>query len=579
MAVAGAAVIALLVILPPQSFFRRDSREPGETSPPRIVVLPFENLGSPDDEYFADGVTGELISRLAAVSGLQVISRTSAMYYKDKNLPLKQIGEELEVGYVLEGSITWDRAGTGHGRVRITPQLIRVADDSQLWSERYDRDIDNLFSVQSDIAKNVIARLEVAILASEENAMRARSTENLEAYRAYLAGRDIGTTERREELELAVDMYQRAIDLDPQYALAYAGLAEAHSLMIHYRWDLSRERLEAAARASETALSLAPDLSESHRARGFYFYWAQRDYENALQELSIAAAKSPGDAQVWAGMSYIFRRQGRFQKSIAEMGKALRLNPQHDNYSWNQGLTYLRLRDYAEAEKYLKRAISLSPDRVETYYWLAETYRLWDGTPDRARSVVRTMPRRSHPFTLYARVAESLYEREYESVLALLQDAASDVIEMPRYYAPNALIECECLRALDRPDDARIRCEEARSFLEKELERSPADPRIHSALGKSLALLGLSDEAVRHGEEAVAIWPVSKDALDGVFFERYLAEIFSITGETERAVERLDFLLSIPSLVSVADLRFSPRWDSLRDDPRFQALLEKYDQR
>ena len=395
LAVVIAAAIALFFVFLPDGLFDRQALQPVEDSLPRIVVLPFENLGSPDDEYFADGITEEITSRLTAVSGLQVISRTSAMYYKGRSVPVKQIGEELDVGFVLEGTIRWDRGEEGYGRVRITPQLIKVADDSHLWSERYDRVLEDIFSVQSDIAEQVLAQLEATLLEPERRAVGARPTENMEAYQAYLSGLQIGFTEQVEDLEIAADMFERATQLDPDFALAHAGLAEASSLIIHYRIDMSSERRVKAENAAERAVDLAPDLPETHRARGLFSYLARRDYDNALDELRLAELIRPGDSVTLASLAYVRRRQGEWLGSLEILEKAIRLDPLNWHYPFNQGVTYMFLRDYGQAARHFEKAISIAPDRLQTYYWLAATCRLRDGSPEQARSVLETMPSES----------------------------------------------------------------------------------------------------------------------------------------------------------------------------------------
>jgi len=577
LAIAIAAVIGLLVILPPEALFERRGEGTTDEPLPRIVVLPFENLGPPEDEYFADGVTEEIISRLAAVSGLQVISRTSAMYYKGRHLPIRQIGEELEVGYVLEGTIRWDRSEEGHGRVRINPQLIKVADDSHLWSDRYYRVMEDFFSVQTDIAENVIAQLQATILEPEQHTIVALPTNNIEAYQAYLSGMKTGITEREEELELAARMFERAIELDPEFALAYARLSEVSSQMVHYRIDLSPERLEIAANAAARAVELEPDLSETHRARASYYYHALRDYDGALKELDLAALKSPGDGSTLAAIGWVERRQNKWHDSLFHVEKAIQLDPRNDVLLWNQGITRLFVRDYEGAVNQLQRAISIAPDRIETYHWLAEAYRLWDGSPERARAVIELMPRESHQLGVYAWLVQNRYEGDFKRALDRVRGTTETIIKVRDKVLPTALVECECLFALGRFESGRDSCEKALVILQIAAEESPRDPRMQSALGKVHALLGNNDESIRHGQRAVAFWPVSKDAVDGCSFELYLAEIYALTGELELATAKLEYLLSIPSPLSAASLQFDPKWDPLRDHPRFKALLEKYD--
>ena len=577
LAAGAAAVVVLLVILSPEALLERWAARSVDESPPRIVVLPFENLGSPDDEFIADGITEEITSRLAAVSGLQVISRTSAMYYKDREVPLSQIGEELDVGYVLEGAIRLDRNGEGYGRVRITPQLIRVDDDSHLWSERYDGVLENIFTVQSEIAEQVIAQLESTLLEPERRVVEARPTDDMEAYQAYLSGMKIGITEREEELEVAVQMFERAIELDPDFALAYARLSEVSSQMVHYRIDLSPERLEIAANASARAVELGPDLPETHRARASFYYHALRDYDGALRELDFAALKRPGDGSTMAAIGWVERRQNKWHDSLLHVEKAIQLDPRNDVLLWNQGITCLFVRDYEGAVNQLQRAISIAPDRIETYHWLAEAYRLWDGSPERARAVIELIPRESHQLGVYAWLVQNRYEGDFKQALDRVRGTTETIIKVRDKVLPTALVECECLFALGRFESGRDSCEKALVILQIAAEESPRDPRLQSALGKVHALLGNNEESIRHGQRAVALWPVSKDAVDGCSFELYLAEIYALTGELELATAKLEYLLSIPSPLSAASLQFDPKWDPLRDHPRFQALLEEHD--
>jgi tetratricopeptide (TPR) repeat protein len=259
------------------------------------------------------------------------------------------------------------------------------------------------------------------------------------------------------------------------------------------------------------------------------------------------------------------------------MEKGLDLDPMNGRYLWDYGNTYTFLREYEKAEIHIKHALSMEPDLIDPYYRLAQNYRLWDGSPERGREALEAMPGRSHPVAVYSWIIQELYERDYERVLKRLRASKIALFEMPRQILPASLVECECYHALGQFDAAARSCENAGAVLVGLFEESPEDPRIHSALGKTYALLGRKAEAIRHGEKAVALWPVSKDAYDGIFFEEYLAEIYALSDEQDLAVEKLDYLLSIPSLISARDLQFNPHWDSLRDNPRFQALLEKYE--
>jgi len=553
--------------------------ETQEASIPRIVVLPFENLGSPDDEYFADGITEELISRLAAVSGVQVISRTSAMYYKDRRLPVRQIGEELDVGYVLEGTIRWDRSGEGYGRVRITPQLIKVDDDSHLWGDRYDRVLEDIFTVQTDIAEQVIAELQASLFEPEQRAIEARPTDNMEAYQAYLLGAQYrwGSADERHQ-RLAVEMFERAVRLDPEFALAHAMLSEAHSRMYHQRYDFTAERLEMARTSAERAMELQPGIPEGHRALGSYYYHGSRDYGRALEQLAIAAEALPNDADLWSSIFAVYRRQGRWDEALEALGKLQRVDPQGYIATVEAAITYSAMREFDKAEQEMRRAISIAPDRAEAYWEAgAWNYMRWDGSTKRARSVLASAPSLDSPEIEYASLLLDLFDRKSELVFGRLEDLSIDVFDLQFWYAPRHLLECMCLSDMGERQRALAACSSAIEFMEGEIRSRPHDYRVYSALGQAFALLGRNEEAVHAGQHAVELMGTSTDALDGAFQEIELAKIYTRVGESDKALDLIERLLSIPCDFSVGLLRLDPAWDPLRDRPRFQALLEEYE--
>jgi TolB-like protein/Flp pilus assembly protein TadD len=576
-AAVGGPVVAIAAFAVWQLAPRVEAPMPTEEIP-RIVVLPFENLGSPDDEYFADGITEEITSRLAAVSGLGVISRTTANRYRDTGKSIKEIGEELDVGFVLEGSVRWERYAAGEQRVRITPQLIRVTDDTHLWSERYDRAIESIFAVQSDIAQRVTGKLEVVLLEPERKTLEARPTENMDAYQAYLRGLSFSTAGwEPEDFELATGMFERAVELDPDFALAHSLLSETHSHVYHFGYDVTEERLERAHRAATRALELDPDLPEGHRALGYYHYMGFRDYQRALDEFNIAATALPNDSTVLAGMAFVHRRQGRWQKALAELEHALRLDSQNYSILIDTANTCSWLGRFSEATHLFERAVALAPDRPDAYIWhYTVLYRQY-GPSDRCRQVLEAVPVRSHYREQFWFMQE-FGERNYEAALEWLALYPEPVFESQFAFFPRTLGECHCWSWLQQPERAKDACEAASVLLEDAVADRPEDPRVHSALGLSYALLGRKDEAIREGERAVALWPVSKDALKGPMFVKNLAMIYAWVGDADAALDQIEYLLSRPSNVTVAMLYVAPFWDPLRDHPRFQALLEKHEE-
>ncbi|MHC4922374.1 MAG: hypothetical protein ACYTKC_22665, partial [Planctomycetota bacterium] len=551
-----------------------------EAAPPRIVVLPFENLGAADDSYFASGITEEITSRLAAVSGLQVISRTSARRYADTDKSIGQIGEELRVGYILEGTIRWDRAGAGQGRVRITPQLIRVADDSHLWSERYDRVLEDIFTVQSDIAEEVITRLEATLLEPERRAVEARPTDNMDAYQAYLLGFQYmwGSDEEKSQ-RLAVEMLERAVGLDPEFAVAHAVLSEAHGLLYHFRSDFTTERLEQAKSSAERALALQPGLPEGHRALGYYYYFGFRDYDRAREQFAIAAESLPNDADLLSGIFVVSRRQGLWDEALLALENWLNVDPQDYVAANEASITYMLLRDFAKAEEEMWRAISIAPEVPDAYFVGVLNYVLWDGATDRARRLWKGAPDLDSPHIEYLSLLLDLYDRKPESALARVQDVSIQSLTGQVRYESKELLECIILSEMGEGQRAKAPCASALEILEREIEARPRDHRLYIALGHAYSVLRRSEEAVRAGEQAVELIPISRDAGEGAAQAIELAKIYTRVGRHDKALSLIEELLSIPCNLSVGLLRLDPVWDPLRDHPGFQALLEKHGQR
>jgi serine/threonine-protein kinase len=578
LAVLIAAVIAMLVILPPEALFERQADDTADAPVPRIVILPFENLGSPDDEYFASGITEEITSRLAAVSGLQVISRTSARRYAGTDKTIGEIGEELRVGYVLEGTIRWDRDGTGYGRVRITPQLIRVVDDSNLWSDRYDRVLEDIFAVQSSIAEEVTNRLETTILEPERRVVEARPTENMEAYQAYLLGLQYWWTgEDEPTARMMLEMLERAVRLDPDFALAHALLSQAHSQYYHYKYDFTDGRRVKARQSAERALELQPGLAEARLALGWYYYWCHRDYGAALAEIAAAEISRPNDPNLLNAKWAIFRRMGRWQEALETMALELELDPRGYLITYECGAALTAMRRYAQAEEYVARAIEIAPDRPDAYSYAVLHYVLWDGDTERARRVLLGAPTLDDPRLLHMSLLLDYYDRDYDALLTGIEELQSDVLALEDAYLPKGLLRCIALDASGDGESASAACESAVSVLTTEIERRPYDYRLYSALGHAYAVLGRAEDAVTAAERGVAEMPLSRDAFEGARPAIELAKVSASVGDHDRAIDQIEDLLSIPCRLSVPLLRLDPAWDPLRDLPRFQVLLEKYD--
>jgi non-specific serine/threonine protein kinase len=547
----------------------------------KIVVLPFENLGAAEDEYFAAGMTEEISARLASVKDLGVISRSSAVQYDRTGKTLMQVGEDLGVGYVLEGTVRWARNPDGSSRVRVTPQLIRVADDTQLWAETYDRTLEDIFEVQTEIAGKVLAELDLALVGGEQMAAVEAPTENLDAYNLYLralnAAERAEALSREEERLMAVQILEQAVALDPEFAIAWAELSQQHALLYFNGHDRTEERLEAARTAVERALEIDPDLPQGHVAFGRYYYWGPRDYDKALEEFTIAEKDLPNDSELMASIAYIIRRQGRFEEALARQRKALELNPKSVQQSRALGTTYMQLGRYEEADRQLARTIEMAPDYAAAGVWRAWNWLLWKGDGLGAAERIEPYTRLGVDVFKLLRAYYLYLGGRYSEALVEIEGLSEELYSNQFYANPLALNRAYALKALGRPEEARAAASEAVEVLEREVLANPDDPRMHAALGLAYAMVGREEEAVREGERAVKLQPVSVDVLEGSAKLLELGTIHALLGNAEEALEALDrALASNRGMVSIQILEADPIFAGVRQAPGYKDLVEKH---
>ena len=387
MVIATTVIIALSAVA---LWFVLEQRTGPASEEIRLVVLPFENLGSAEDEYFAAGITDAITARLATIHGLAVISRQSAMQYKKREKSAQQIAKELRVDYILEGTVQRERPSDPTSRVRIIPQLIKAVDDAHVWAQAYDNDMSEVFRVQSDLAEQVAQGLNIALVERERRALRSRPTENMKAYDYFLRGNEYYHRSRAEnDWKIAIQMFERAVELDPRFALAYAQLSRCHAQMYweHYTHHTS-ERLEMAKKAVDRALQLEPDLPQAHLALGHYYYRGHLDYDRALEQFAIARKDLPNDSDLLSSIYYVQNRQGKFEEALANLKRASELDPRSNILAYDLVTTFAWVRNYPEALRYCDRAISLAPDLPGPYDRKAELYLRWEGNIEKARAVV-----------------------------------------------------------------------------------------------------------------------------------------------------------------------------------------------
>ncbi len=531
-----------------------------------LAVLPFENLGEKGDEYFADGMTDAVTMHLAKFSELGVISRTSSMQYKNTDKNIKQIGFELGAQYIMTGTIQWDKSRNPN-QVKISASLVRTSDDTYLWTESYERVIDKVFTLQSEIAENATRALNIAVSKSERQMMQREPTQNLAAYDYYLRGNEyFNRSWEKEDIEIAIGLYRRAIELDPEFASAYAMLSRAHGSMYSEFYDRSELRRTEARNDAVRALAIDSDLVEGHLAMG-YCHYCEMNYPEALKEFAIVQKLQPNNRYLYNAIGAVQRRQGNLKESVENFSRALELDPLSYLRAFDVALTYGLMRQYGKAEEYLDRTILLAPDWPLPYVYRAWIYILRDGDVKEAREILSSAAG-------YVNFSTSKYywwlERIVDDDYAEVIRATAPGTDTAAYY-----IHCaQMYRLMNQADREYAYSDSARIMLERRLSAGQEEARYHSYLGLAYAGMRQKEPAIFHGRKAVELLPTSRDAFDAIFLMVDLAEIMVIFGEYDEAVSQLENLLSIPGFISVSYLKLDPLWKPLRDNPRFQQLLQ-----
>ena len=543
-----------------------------------IAVLPFENLSDErENAYFADGIQDDILTNLSKIGDLKVISRTSVMSYRGNARNVREIGKALGVSTILEGSVR--REGK---RVRVNVQLINATNDEHLWANNYDRDLTDVFMLQSDLAREITSALQAKLSPSEKAQMARRPTENGEAYLAFVQAHNVhAALEDLDKLKQGEQLYERAIQLDPKFALAFARYSQLESWIVH-NFERTSARREKARTLAEQALQLQPDLPEAHLALGFSYYYGDNNYDAALREFEIAQRGLPNESEAYLAIGAIQRRQGKWAESTASLEKAASLNPKDIWPLQNLAFNYQMLRNFSEANTTIDRALALDPNalgplEVKSRLAIAEKGDL--SVAEKAFQTVKSMPMNNEAKLRMAgtRADFFLLERKYKEGLREVESVPDDLLtSIPAALSGKYYLIGFARNALQDETGARAAFLKAKDFVEAQLKQSPDAADIHIQLAKVLAYLGEKDAALAEAKRAAELLPESKDAFGGPEITAGVAQVYCIVGENTRAIEVLDGLLSRPSDVTVPGLRLSPVWDPLRNDPQFQALLDKY---
>jgi len=547
-----------------------------------IAVLPFENRShDPDNAYFADGIQDEILTRLAKIADLKVISRTSTQHYKSAPENLPEIARQLGVAHIVEGSV--QKSGDS---VRVNVQLIKAANDSHLWADTFDRKLTDIFSVETEVAKAIADQLSAKLTGQEEQIIAAKPTDNLEAYDAYLRGLAFSLKPTTPVSILGAQKYLRdAVGLDPKFALAWALLSYMDSVgYITFTLQPTVALREEARQAAETAFSLQPNLGEAVLANGEYHYASLKDYDTAVRYFEQARQFLPNSSRISESLAYVTRRQGQWDRSESYFNEAERLDPRNVNVLTQHALSYIYLRRFPEALRKNDQVLDITPDDVDV---LANKAAIFQAEGDLARASAILAPLRPAADlsqALETQVYQAILERRPAPIIPRLKEILAK--PDPAFGYLNGELRFWLGWAQEVAGDhaaAQESWRQARSELESFLQTQPENFQLIEDLALTNMCLGDKATSLAFSEKALATVPIEKDAVNGPSAIETLARVAAQIGEPDRAIAALQKLLSIPGRAVLAEnvpltpalLRLDPMFDPLRNDPRFQKLCEE----
>src|SRR5881397_3978772 len=548
-----------------------------------VAVLPFQNLSSdPENAYFADGIQDEVLTRLAKIADLKVISRTSTQQYQSEPGNLSEIAKQLGVTNILEGSVQ-----KAADQVRVNVRLVNVQTGSQLWAETYDRKLSDIFVVESEIAKGIAESLQAKLTGREEQALAARPTNNPQAYDAYLRGLafEARGNYSSDALFKAIDFYDLAVRrLDPNFALAWARLSGAHALLYFNRGDTTVARRNAAREALENAQRLQPDSPETLLFLGYYQYWVLRDYSMAKATFGRVSKMLPGNSEVSYALGAIARREGHWNESVAYWERGLALDPRNTVLLTEVAFTYAALRQFSEAMKLYDRALDILPNESYLMASKASIYQAEGNLQEAAKSLVQVNAQTDSDVAVRVKLTQLRLERNHTEATQLVQARQARLhfasgIDKGMKQNGLALIQ----RVAGDTASAKAAAEQARNTLEPLSKDQPDNAFVAAALAVAYAILDEKSSALNEAQRAITLVPSSKDRLSGPGFEENLALVEMIVGENSRAISTLTRLLQTPyggwlynpAPITPVLLKLDPIWDPLRADPAFQKLCEE----
>ena len=552
---------------------------PVPIEPKSIAVLPFENLSAdPDNRYFAEGMQDVILTKLADIGDLKVISRTSTGKYKSHPDDLKAIARQLAVANILEGSV--QKSGD---EVLINVQLIDARSDAHVWAQSYQRKLDDIFGVEGEVAQQIAQALHATLTRSERSAMAVKPTRNAAAYDAYLRGlaSSLAAESSADQYRRAAGFYAEAVQRDPKFALAWARLADTDSRIFQLHYDHSATLAAAAKHAADTALKLAPDNGESWLARGMYLYRVAGDFPVALDALAQARTRLPNNGEVLAAFADIQARQGKWKEALENIDRVSVIDPRNTHLLLLHAQIHTMRREYPDALMWVRHARAITPDDPTLIAWQAVIAQA-QGQLREAGALLAPLPSTpDNPAVFETKIMQWLFTHRYPQAIAALKAA----LAMPHASLGSIVGDYDYLLGLayrlgGDETAARTTWQAARGELEEMFKTSPDDSSLVASLGLISAGLGDTKQALAFGERAMQLEPTGADAVNGPGFEEQLARIQAQLGEKDQAIARLARLLKTPyfsplygASVTPALLREDPSWNALRGDPRFQSLL------
>ena len=517
----------------------------------------------------AQGIQDNILTDLGKVRGLKVISRSGVAAYRGKNRNVKQIGRDLGVANVLEGSVQ-----VSGERVRINAELIDTQTDTQIWAERYDRKVEDIFALQSELAQTIAAQLKATLSSGEKAEIWRQPTQDLQAYDLYLRARVALNGSRgvdpSQNWNEAVNLLNAAIARDPGFTLAYCLLNEAQVYIYRFGDDHSPQHLAAAKDAAETALRLEPNSEEARLALARYYYHGLSDYGRTEQELSSIPSSAPHECEFFTLASLVERRLGQWAASIRHGEEAVELDPQTAGLAVNLIQTYSGLRRFGDSERVANAAIARLPRATCERLWLVKNEAaLGVGNVEEARAALDAVSNANSMDFQMARIWLSLLKRDYRAAKAIAATAGDEVKKTPSFW----LVLAAIAHAEGNVEEARQANAEAKRVALAALVRRPDNPELLGELAVAEAALGRKEEALQQARRAAAMLPPSKDALVGPMCEWRLVQVLASTGDRDGALEMLSRLVKLPFSPNYGDLKLNPMWDDLRDDPRFDRIL------